>query len=529
MVRPPYRPAGTVHSGMSWPAFVAWFTWGCTANREAVQPPPLDASSTTSATGLVGLDVSGATLVPPFSADIHAYAVRADEVAAPLDVRAATANPFATTSVRLSTIDDADGTAAVVAQPGAVIEAGDRIEVTVTEVDGSESTTTVVALPSGLPPITEVRGPGAAPSPGATYVGTMNEDTGGAFYALILDENAVPTWWRSYLMPVQDFRRNPLGLLSFVGVNEAVLLDASTREEVGRVGAPDYLGQPIQIDVHEFFQQEDGTLLILGEYALPMDLSPYGGAVDMRIVHHVIQEVDPQGGVQWTWSTDGVVDYTRVPTWTYDPSLDAWDYCHINAVSYDPDDGNLIVSMRILSQVIKVARHPTTLRDRSFAEGEVIWRLGGPDSDFQFDGDDRAGIWRGFAGQHSARMLGDNELIVFDNAQWREAPPKERFQLEAEQMPTGEPRYVSYRVDTDRMVATRLEEHTVLADPIRVAGSVQRLPDGHTLIGWGNLSEDPTYPAITELDATGAVSREITLGDGQWTYRAWQFDREFDP
>jgi hypothetical protein len=50
-------------------------------------------------------------------------------------------------------------------------------------------------------------------------------------------------------------------------------------------------------------------------------------------------------------------------------------------------------------------------------------------------------------------------------------------------------------------------------------GSVQRLPNGHTVIGWGTAS-----PALTEVTPEGAKVFELTLPPGIFSYRAFRFD-----
>jgi hypothetical protein len=52
-------------------------------------------------------------------------------------------------------------------------------------------------------------------------------------------------------------------------------------------------------------------------------------------------------------------------------------------------------------------------------------------------------------------------------------------------------------------------------------GSVQRLANGNTLIGWGSNSN----PAVTEVKPDGTKVLEIALPEGSFSYRVFKFDR----
>lgn len=64
----------------------------------------------------------------------------------------------------------------------------------------------------------------------------------------------------------------------------------------------------------------------------------------------------------------------------------AYDYCHLNSLEKD-DDGSYLVSMR----------GPSTLYKINGDTGEIMWRLGGMNSNFTISDEDR------FYYQHDAR------------------------------------------------------------------------------------------------------------------------------
>ena len=73
--------------------------------------------------------------------------------------------------------------------------------------------------------------------------------------------------------------------------------------------------------------------------------------------------------------------------------------------------------------------------------------------------------------QHTARMIGPDQLAVFDNA------------LHPDLGTTGDTRHVVYRLDTAAMTAT-VEDSWSLegAGHTEGSGSVQHLADGHVLL-----------------------------------------------
>ena len=71
-------------------------------------------------------------------------------------------------------------------------------------------------------------------------------------------------------------------------------------------------------------------------------------------------------------------------------------------------DGNYIVSFRRLGQIMKI----------DATSGAVIWRIGGHKSDVTFPDDP----FRGFSAQHSAAILPNGNLLLYDNGNQHEPP-----------------------------------------------------------------------------------------------------------
>jgi len=276
------------------------------------------------------------------------------------------------------------------------------------------------------------------------------------FRAATLRGEPVLTWWESL----------PGGGL---GRGEHVVADASYRE-IARFPA----GNRRPSDLHELLLTERGTALVTS-----FEIRRRGS--QGLIMGGVVQELEvPSARLLFEWrSLDHVgVDETFSTKVGY-----PWDYFHVNAIDEDAD-GNLLVSARNTWAVYKVAR----------ASGRVLWRLGGKRSDFAL------GKAARFAWQHDARSHeGGRLLSVFDNGVDRS-------------------RGLVLAVDQRRKRAHVVHEY--LHDPLLHAyklGSVQLLPNGDALVGWG------TDPHFTEFAADGAVRLDATLPHGGENYRTLRF------
>lgn len=203
-----------------------------------------------------------------------------------------------------------------------------------------------------------------------------------------------------------------------------------------------------------------------------------------------VQEIDiASGKVLFEWSS---LDHVPV-TETYIPfsggtTAAPFDYLHINSIAIAPD-GDLLVSGRNTSAVYKVAR----------PGGEVTWRLGGKQSSFQM------GPGATFWWQHHVRPQGANVLSIFDDGA---SPAKE-----------AQSRAILLDLDTTAMRATLTQAYTHPAGLLAAnQGSMQVLPDGRVLVGWGNL------PYFSEFAADGTRLLDGQFPVGDQSYRAFTGD-----
>src|SRR6185295_4979823 len=206
-----------------------------------------------------------------------------------------------------------------------------------------------------------------------------------------------------------------------------------------------------------------------------------------RVIGLILQELDRDKNVVFQWRSWDRFQITDAIS--HDLTAKSVDYVHGNSIDVEPD-GNLIISSRHMNEVTKISR--TT--------GDIIWRLGGRNNQFTFVNEPIS-----FSHQHCARRLANGNITIFDNGNFR-TPQFSRA--------------VEYAIDEVQKTATLVWQYRHNPDVFTVAaGSVQRLPNGNTLIGWGTAS-----PTLTEVGADGALVSELTFDAGVGSYRAFRFE-----
>lgn len=316
----------------------------------------------------------------------------------------------------------------------------------------------------------------------------------GGSFVVIMDHRGTPVWYKRTTAPVIDAKSFDGDTLAWTellgrafgadpaGAYEVHGLDGSLTGEVSAVGSP--------TDHHELLRRDNGNFLILTyRQRGPVDLTVLGagfGAAE-NVLDSVIQEVDPDGNLIWEWDSK---DHVAIEETTFPERFTAngfpaatggfVDLLHINSLD-EYDNGDLLVSARHIDAIFRIDR--TT--------GDIEWKLGGsgtnPDGATQLaiGGDPFNGVLR----THDARVLDADTITAFDNRS---------------ENGVGQPaRAVEYNIDDVGATATLVWE---LRNPKGGAsgglGSVQRLPDGNTLIDWGSLPPgDPRV--IEEFDASG--------------------------
>jgi Arylsulfotransferase (ASST) len=347
------------------------------------------------------------------------------------------------------------------------------------------------------PPVIEVIKQARDTAPGYVFIAPKNgpgESGPGQDGCVILDNAGQPVWLRLLQnegMDVMAFRAQKYkgetvltwweGLHTGYGQGEYVIFDSSYRQ-IARFGA----ANGYQGDHHEFLITPEDTALITIYSKVARDLSGVGGPVEGVVLDGIVQEIDIESGeLLFEWHS---LEHIGLEESLYEPPPDleaAFDYFHINSIDPMPG-GYLLISARRTCAVYKVDRKT----------GEVVWRLGGKQSDFKMG----AGVRTAF--QHDARRHPDGTITIFDNGNVNRVDQSRGIMVE---------------LDEDDMSATLVREYThpdrLLSD---TQGNVQVLPNGNVFVGWGSA------PFFSEFDHHGKLLFHAAFPTEGETYRAFR-------
>ena len=247
------------------------------------------------------------------------------------------------------------------------------------------------------------------------------------------------------------------------------------------------------LDGHDLQFSPDGTrvmLMIKGQTDLVINEQ---SVVDVVLIEMNYPDMDT---ITFEWHG---LDYYEEPTGEDQcirgADITVCDYAQGNSIHYDEDGTGILLSNRALNEITYIR-----LKDE-----EIIWRLGGNHSDFQFINDN------GFSIQHDAKFTKAGTVTLLDNGQG--AIQKTRF--------------VEYELDMVNMTATPISQFSYDFFSL-FHGSAQRIEEnGHTIIGWGSCRySTDDCPMFTEIDGNGNVVYEVFHVQGltNWSnYRAYAF------
>jgi arylsulfate sulfotransferase len=246
---------------------------------------------------------------------------------------------------------------------------------------------------------------------------------------------------------------------------------------------------------HDILPLANGHTLVLVDCGKSFtDLSGYPGTINVQ--GDAIIDLDPNWNPVWAWNSFDHLDVNRhlngLPDWT-----------HGNALVYSPDDGNILISMRHQSWVLKIDYN------NGMGTGNVLWRLG-------YQGDFALtqygvptidpSVW--FSFQHFPSLVSQSgsqtTLAIWDNGDDRvlNSDGEECIYPGTGPYPPCYSRATIFQVDESAMVAD-LQWADTISDFSNWGGSINQL-------GNGNVEFDINAPAIPP--ATGIVSevQEVT-------------------
>ena len=251
------------------------------------------------------------------------------------------------------------------------------------------------------------------------------------------------------------------------------------------LNAPKNLG----LDLHDIILLSPDHYFTMAVY--PHKVSNIPDAIphhkSVTVASTVIQEVN-QGKLVWQWDASKFAEFYAASNRhnVFTDTTTVQDYMHIDAMTLDPTDSNLICSFRDLNQVIKINR----------STGEIVWRFGGKNSDFNLQSLDT------FLGQHHITVTGKNSFMLLNNG---DSLLRNRSSI------------VTFNIEERTKKITSYKAYPLPSAFIKQMGSVTKVGDNF-LVGGG------TAKYIVEIDKkTGKATFELTAN--QPTYRVYYVNR----
>lgn len=211
---------------------------------------------------------------------------------------------------------------------------------------------------------------------------------------------------------------------------------------------------------HDALPLPNGHIIVLvGFPKLFTDLPGYPGTT--QVIGDGLIDLDENWNPVWAWNSFDHLDVNRhlngLPDWT-----------HSNAIDYFPNDGNLLLSVRHQSWVIKIDYQ------NGAGSGDILWRLG-YQGDFTLSQGDDPSLW--FSFQHFPKIVSQEgsrtTLAIWDNGDNRVLDSSGTI-CTTPGPPSCYSRATIFQVDEDTRVA-----NLVWADPLSMfsewGGSINQL------------------------------------------------------
>ncbi|KAI2471517.1 ASST-domain-containing protein [Annulohypoxylon bovei var. microspora] len=259
------------------------------------------------------------------------------------------------------------------------------------------------------------------------------------------------------------------------------------------------------LDMHESKITAQDTILVTVYNVTKYDLSSVGGPEDGWVADCLFYELDIKTNeILFKWSALSHVDQIPIsdvlqfyPLADYGKNQSLpYGYFHMNSIDKF-EDGSYLISSRYYCSFFKIAK-----------DGTVEWTMQG-----QSGGDFELGDGLSFSYQHDARIhseVGDTvQISIFDNAN--------------SDVISGvtQTKGIFMTLNTETKKATLDQAYTDPQNPVYAnsQGNVQKLDDGHVVMGYGST------PKIREYSQDGSVAMTAQFGPGDgyiFSYRAFR-------
>lgn len=348
-------------------------------------------------------------------------------------------------------------------------------------------------LPHDFPQL-NVTKPGQ-PSPGWYLTGNINVGGGAGVYAMVLDTNGTPVWYRPIRGPgVADVNLLPDGTIAWnrMGLDpNGAFTDFDLKTEVIRS-----IAAPIAYtDFHELEPMSNGDLMMLAtDTKSGVDLTSLGLGASATVQDCVLEERSPSGRLVKQWRiSDHISPAQSTHPFPVQGAPGIFDIYHCNSIDTDVASARALLSIRHADAVYLI----------DWASGVVIWKMGG---NAQSDGAQRLEVTNDPEGQfhlqHDARFQPDGNVSLYDDQSIH---------------PGLAARGAVYHVNTSTRKASLVWSYQSPDGRNSAAtGSFRRLDGGNdNVIGWGFMPNT----LFTEVDSAGRVVLNVAFPASQLAYR----------
>jgi len=243
---------------------------------------------------------------------------------------------------------------------------------------------------------------------------------------------------------------------------------------------------------HDLLPLDNGHLIVLVNFGQDFtDLPGYPGTT--HVIGDGLVDLDENWNPVWAWSAFDHLDVNRhlngLPDWT-----------HGNAITYSPDDGNLLLSLRHQSWVLKIDYN------NGSGTGNVLWKLG-YQGDFALSPIDDPSLW--FSFQHfpviTSQSGPQTTLAIWDNGNARVMDTSGTLCINGNAIGTPNACYSSaviYQIDESTRVAS-VQWQDQPGNQSIWGGSINQLDNG-------NIEFDMNAPGFPPAPNVASQIQEVT-------------------
>ena len=249
--------------------------------------------------------------------------------------------------------------------------------------------------------------------------------------------------------------------------------------------------QPQIIDFdHEAKLLPNGDTVVLA--AVPKIVNYKGNPT--KFIGAMVIVLDQNFQPVWVWNSFRWLNTNRLG---FDHPVPT-DWLHANSVSWSPEDGDLVVSLRTQDWAIKINYANGT------GNGRVVWKLGAGGNFTAIA--NTPSPW--FSHQHDVRYINDTTLLVFDDGNTRQAKD-----------PSADSRGQEWILNEQNMTAT-LVVNADMGNYSDFLGSSETLPNGNLAFTSGGLSTSHN-PAGQSIEVLPNGTRIYVQQMSEFEYRSY--------